>query len=226
LTESATTIPDNSQASTVTAWIVAVIVCAVSVPLFWALPPEVAKGNRMALFALLFPLGGIGLVVYAIRLTLAQWRYGRLSLAPDPDPGMVGGVMGGRIALPLRLSDERDALLTLTCLRTSLIERRNGESNSTERSESIVWQREGQPVVQQDARGSLLLFRFDIARDLPPGSDDASVDGAHRWVLSLEIARPGVSLHRKFDVKVAPDGTVPSAQIAALPEASRRQSPA
>jgi hypothetical protein len=73
---------------------------------------------------------------------------------------------------------------------------------------------------------STLLFRFALPRDLPPESSDTTADGAHRWMLSLDIDAPGISLHRRFDVPVARESTVPSAAIRQLPEASAHGTPA
>jgi len=111
-------------------------------------------------------------------------------------------------------------LLALTCVRTRVTERQDHDGNSTERTEKVIWQREGRPVVRSKAPGSLLLFRFAIPRELPPSDTDITADGTHRWVLSLAIEMPGGSLQREFTVPIEREGTLPSAQIARLPEAS------
>ncbi len=216
----ARSVQDNSRSGMIATWVIAVLLCAVSVPVVLATQSELAKGNTLVLLALVFPLTGVLLALYALRLTASHLRYGRLAFEPDPDPGMIGGIMGGRIQLPVRVAGEGEVELALTCVRTRVTERQDHDGNSTERTEKVIWQREGRPVVRSKAPGSLLLFRFAIPRELPPSDTDTTADGTHRWVLSLAVEMPGVSLQREFTVPIAREGTLPSAQIARLPEAS------
>ncbi|MBC7780968.1 MAG: hypothetical protein H7125_12790 [Proteobacteria bacterium] len=226
----ATTVParaisDHSGKAVAVVWFMAACFCAASVPLLWALADELAKGNRLVLIALVFPLTGVGLALHALRLTGARWRYGSLALHPDPDPGMVGGVLGGRIELPRRVETERDVELVLTCWRTTISQRSDNDGTHTERDASVVWQREGRPVVRGNGPGSMLLFRFAVPPELPPTDDNTSCDGAHRWTLSVRIDAPGLRLTRQFEVPIARHGEVPSPEIARLPEESRHGVP-
>jgi hypothetical protein len=41
--------------------------------IWFFLPAELAKGNRLALIGLIFPFVGVGLLVWAVRATL-RWR--------------------------------------------------------------------------------------------------------------------------------------------------------
>ena len=219
-------ISDRSGRRVALLWMLVALCGAVSAPIAWVLPAQLAQGQPAALIALLFPLAGLVLLVAALRQTVRQQRYGELELEPDPDPATVGGALGGRIRLPVRLSSERDVEIVLTCLRTRVTERTHGEGASTDRAQSVLWQREGRPVVQQAAAGSVLVFRFDLPVGLPPSSaQGASAGGSHRWELAVAVRSPGMAFERSFDVPVDTTGPAPGAEIAHLPEASRHGPP-
>lgn len=66
---------------------------------FIAYREVVDKGNYAGLLALVFPLVGIGLLVWAIRRTREWRRFGPAPVSLDPFPGSIGGHVGGTIDL-------------------------------------------------------------------------------------------------------------------------------
>jgi hypothetical protein len=74
---------------------------AISSPVLFAFQGELARGNQMRWIALLFPLVGLGLLVWAMRQTLGWRRFGMTLLGLDPFPGAIGGDVGGTVELRL-----------------------------------------------------------------------------------------------------------------------------
>jgi len=74
---------------------------------------------------------------------------------------MTGGVIGGRIQLPVRVASEGDVELALTCFETRVTERHDQDGRSTERTHKVIWQRVGRPVVR--VSGSRLSAQRSMA---------------------------------------------------------------
>jgi len=77
-------IRDNSRSGTIATWVIAVLLCAVSVPVVLAVQSELAKGNTLVLLGLVFPLTGVLLALYALRLTASNLQFGRLAFETTP----------------------------------------------------------------------------------------------------------------------------------------------
>lgn len=64
----------------------------------------------------MFPLVGIGLLIWAIRTTLEWRRFGQTLLTLDPYPGSIGGHVGGFIEVPIRFLETQIFKLDLLCV--------------------------------------------------------------------------------------------------------------
>ena len=192
-------------------WFVTVVWLGLSAPLVWAMRTDAElRGSPWVLLTALFPLFGLFMLASALRLSLAWMRFGRLELEPDPNPGSVGGHVGGSVALPIRHRQAEDYRVTLSCVRSRMKETSDGRR----RSESVVWSDEGVPTVERRGRGVRLRFTFQVPDGLP--STEPESDDHHVWAVRVEGRVPGVDLDRIFDVPVKAGVPPSEARLPAL----------
>ena len=188
-----------SRASMWAAWVFAIFWNAVSAPLPFVAYEEVAeKGNYLALAALLFPLVGAGLLLWAIRQTLEWRRFGRTPVSLDPFPGSIGGHVGGSIELPVPYSGSSIFQMTLTSIHSYI----SGSGKNRSRREKALWQDELVAHAEPSSRGTRLTFRFD----LPEGLEESDAAPANRsyklWRLNLRAELPGTDIDRDYEIPV------------------------
>lgn len=166
----------------------------ISLPGVLAIPDELGKDNWPILAVLLFPLAGFWLAYMAWK-NLRNWRhYGPAPLALDPSPGQIGGDVAGRITLARRLG-QADWLVTLQCLRVRISRGKNSS-----RSESVIWQADQVPEVNDEATGSVVRFRFTPPTDLP--ETDSQGNRQVEWRLLLTGPRQPIPLERTYELPV------------------------
>jgi len=102
------------------------------------LPPELHKGQHVALIVLLFPLVGIFLFALAVRATLAWRRFGQCFFEMASIPGALGGTLEGLIQVGARLRLEHGLHLKLSCIRRTV----SGSGDNRSVNESVLWQDE------------------------------------------------------------------------------------
>ncbi len=167
---------------------------AISAAIPFMLFEEWARGNKLILIALLFPLVGAGLAIAAIRATLLWLKYGRCEFVMRSVPGILGGKLVGAIRIPQPLEFQDRVKLTLTCLRHS----ENGEGESS--SETILWQSE-HPIGRDEiqiGRQTLLLVVFTIPFTCRPTDEETGI----QWRLEASAPTPGLDLNVQFEVPV------------------------
>lgn len=161
-------------------------------PVLFVIPEELAKENWLALLAFLFPLVGVGMLAYAVKITREWRKYGATELTLDPYPGSLGGHVGGTIDVrPTR--GEETFEVVLQCVYSCM----SGSGKNRSRREEVRWQAAGPAV--PTPRG--LEFRFDVPADLP-ASEEKAGNSYHYWRLQLRNDAPQVPLDRSFDVGV------------------------
>jgi hypothetical protein len=189
-------IVSRSRAGMIGMWFFAVLWNAISAPILFILPAELAKQNWAALLGLLFPLVGLWLFYVAVLKTLQWRRFGELTLMMHPFPGALGGVVGGAVELPERFRPGQTFRISLTC-----VHRRISNNKDRDRSDSAVWQSEASAPVETSGRGSRVSFRFAVPADLPPTT--APSESYHYWTVHLKAELDGVDLDHSFDIPVA-----------------------
>lgn len=145
------------------------------------------RGHHAALLVLIFPVVGVGLLVWAVRATLRYRRFGVSVLELSTLPAAIGHVLEGQVRTPPGLRPAAGFRLVLSCVRRVTS---GGRNRST--SESIVWQDErrspagglGVPVAfvipadavasTPSASGTRILWRLEVGAELP-GVDYAAV---------------------------------------------------
>jgi hypothetical protein len=182
-------------------WGFAILWNLISTPLLFFLPEEILeKGNYGALFGLLFPLVGVGLVVAAIRKTIQGRKYGNCVFAMQHVPGVLGGEVAGTVIVPRGLPPGETLSMRLSCVQQ--IQRRSGKDTRTD--ENVLWQTE-QPSISLsptgDAASQSAPVRFRIPYDSSP---TARIDDATRvfWKLEANAAVPGVDFSTAFEIPV------------------------
>jgi hypothetical protein len=200
-------IKDSSRAMVGMSWVFAVFWNLVSVPIgFVAARTAVREANPKLYLALLFPLVGCGLLVWAVRLTLRNLKYGTSSLELSTNPGSIGRGLSGSIRIPSAVRPEGGFDVTLTCVRRITT---RGKNSST--SERILWQEEsrvrGEPTRDAAGSGVRVPVSFRIPSDAM-ASDSSNSRDQIVWRLTLSANVPGVDYHSSFEVPVFRTGEV------------------
>ena len=192
------TIRSNSKTAMYAIWAFAALWNLVSAPLPFVIYDEVInKENYLALVALLFTAVGIGLFVWATRLTLEWRRFGRTPVVLDPFPGSIGGHVGSTIELPLPYDSGNEFQLTLTNIHSYM----SGSGKNRSRNESAKWQDRIVAHAEPGNRGTKLTFRFDVP-DGERESDAVQDDSYDLWRLNLVAELEGTDIDRSYEIPV------------------------
>lgn len=185
---------DASRQTAWFAWVFAALWNLISFPsAFLAVREAVQKGNHAALIALLFPVIGVGLLVWAVRATLRFRRYGVSRFDLTTLPGVIGHALAGTVRLAEVLRPEGGFQVSLSCLRQ--YESGSGKNRST--SETILWQDERQIM----GVGTTIPIGFAIPADAR-ATDERNPNDKIIWRLTVDADVPGVDYGSVFEVPV------------------------
>ena len=160
--------------------IIGAVFLLISIPILFAIPGEMARGEHGVLFTLVFPLAGLGMCFGGWKMRQKYLFFGATPLTPSPNVGQVGGQMGGRIEL-LQPWGKRSLTIQISCIHTYTS---GGGKNSTTHHD-IIWQKKTHPVDKSSAKGSVLEFCFDVPADLPVTGKRMSKGKIH-WEVMVE----------------------------------------
>lgn len=186
-------IADSSRGGMWGAWIFAALWSLISLPsAVLGVRSALTQGSHAALLALLFPMVGLGLLIWAVRATVRYRRFGvsRLELATLPAP--VGHALEGLVRTPVGLRPADGFRVVLSCIRRVTT---GGRNRST--SERILWQEER----RVSATGVGVPVAFVIPADAVPSDARQSRDRT-LWRLELSAEVPGVDYAAVFEVPV------------------------
>ncbi|MEA2722970.1 MAG: hypothetical protein QOH59_741, partial [Gemmatimonadales bacterium] len=193
---------DSSRATMFTAWIFAAFWNVVSFPTgFLGVRAAIQEAKPAALLAVLFPLVGIGFVVWAMRATMRYRKYGVSRLELSTIPGVVGRTLTGMVRAPARMQPVDGFQITLSCVRR--VTNRSGKNSST--SESIIWQDERRVAGEPTRTSVAMETHIPVAFRLPADSvacDDTNPNNRVLWRLQLSAEVPGVDYGAQFEVPV------------------------
>ena len=187
-------VTDSPRAAMWSAWAFTALWNLISLPsAVLAVRSAMREGNRLALIALVFPVAGVGLLVWAIRATLRYRRFGVSTLELTAVPAAVGHALEGLIRTPMGLRPPDGFQLTLSCIRQ--VTSGSGRNRST--SESILWQEKR----QAPPTGIGVPVAFPIPADAVPCDPGRSGNRVF-WRLEARAEVPGVDYAASFEVPV------------------------
>ena len=154
-----------------TAWVFTAFWNLISSPVgFLGVRAAIQEGKPAALLALLFPLVGIGLLIWAVRSTLRYRKYGVSRLELSTVPGVIGRTLTGMVRAPAKMQPDGGFQVTLSCVRR--VTTRSGKNTST--SESILWQEERLVPGEPSRTAAAMETHIPVAFRLP--ADAAACD--------------------------------------------------
>ncbi len=196
-------VKSNSKTAMYVGWGFAAFWNLITAPLPFVIYNEVVEKNNLpALLGLLFPLVGVGLVIWAVRRTLEWNRFGPAPVTLDPFPGSIGAHVGGTIDVNLPYDARARFSLTLTNVHSYI----SGSGKNRSRRESAEWQDTQSAHTSSGAKGSRLSFRFDVPDNLKESDADQSEDAYYLWRLNLQADLPGVDIDRACEIPVYATG--------------------
>ncbi len=196
-------IRSDSKSAMWGAWLFAALWSLISGFLPFVIYEEVVdKQNYLALVGLLFPLVGIGLIVWAVRRTLEWRRFGPTPVALDPFPGSIGGHVGGTIETRLPYDASQKFFVTLTSAHSFM----SGSGKNRSRRENTLWQHEVLAHTESGALGTRIVFRIDVPDGLRESDAAPEKQSYNLWRLNLRASLPGTDLDRNFEIPVYATG--------------------
>lgn len=150
--------------------------------------PYLIAGTLAAIF--------LGIVIKLIVDSVSLLKFGVTTLRMDPNPGSIGGQLGGALQLGYALQPGDTVKVTAVCWR-HYVRRSGGKSQS---SQERYWSDEVAPEVSQQFGQLVLRFTFDVPDTLPPSGKRN--DDRFRWQVLLRIDRKGRDIVRSFTVPV------------------------
>lgn len=193
-------IRSSARGGMYTIWFFAVIWNALSLPATFMMPDVWRKEGALALIILLFPLVGMGMLYWALKLTREWRRFGNTPLIMDPFPGAIGGDVGGEIELNVPYEPALVCEATLSCLYSQ----QTGSGDDQTRRELVEWQDSGYAQVERTAQGMRLRFRFAVPAGQRPSEEESG--DYYFWRLSIKAELPGGDLNRSFTIPVYATG--------------------
>ncbi|MEM7704786.1 MAG: DUF3592 domain-containing protein [Pseudomonadota bacterium] len=170
------------------------------------LPAELAAGNRGALVALVFPVGGAALAVWAILEVLRWRRYGGTAFVMRDLPARLGERLLGQVKISSAFPTE-EVTLRLSCLKIRIVGRKEKKTRI-----DVIWEKELVVLLQPGPAGFRLApVDFLLPADQPPRD---VTDPARRveWCLEAEANVAGPNLKASFDLPVFPNDALDPAQ--------------
>lgn len=195
-------VADTTRIALWMSWIFAALWNLVSIPLgFVGVRAALHEGNPAGLIALLFPLAGVGILVWAIRCAIRYRKYGSSVFELSTLPGVIGHTLAGNVRISTVLRPEEGFQVSLTCVHR--VTTGSGKNSST--SETILWQEEssvrGETIRDAAGFGTRIPLAFRLPADCR-ASDASNLNDRILWRLKLSAGMPGVDYESVFEVPV------------------------
>jgi len=173
----------------------------VSMPLAFLLPREILfHDNKLALIGLVFPLVGLGLIVWAARAFIHWKKFGDSVFEMSTFPGVVGGQLAGRVLTSVDIQPVAGFDLTLSCLHR--VTTGSGKNRST--SDRLQWQEVrhiDRETLDYDPTRSSIPVAFAIPYEAEP-TEERDADDETLWRLEVDAETPGIDYSAEFEVPV------------------------
>ena len=173
-------------------WFFALFWNAISSAVFFGILNQANRGKAIYI-VLIFPLVGVGLLVWAIRQTVRWRRFGESVFKMTTMPGVIGGPLAGVIHSARPLHRAQQIRLRLVCFK------RDSSGDST--SEDLQWEDEKLFSGEVLRSGDGIPVLFNIPFECPPTAT-LSAGLAIVWRLEARATMPGVAYVAQFEVPV------------------------
>jgi len=174
----------------------------VSLPILFLVPGEVADGNTAALVGLLFPLVGVGLIVWAVREVIRHRRYGASTLVLETHPVPLAGRLRATLNIPARLQ-AREVQLQLACINRYV----SGSGKNRSTRENVLWEDKQRSMTRSGGGPGQTAARIEMR--LPAGQPVSSEENPRNriiWRLTATSEEPGVDYKAVFELPVFDTG--------------------
>ena len=189
-----------SKSTLVLSWVFAVFWNLISAPLLFQLPKEYARGNTAALIGVLFPLVGVGMIVWAVRATVRHRKFGTSTFAMATLPGVIGGRVRGTIETRLQTLPDKGVALKLSSIRRTV----SGTGKNRTTHEHVLWQEEEhipRERLQPAYRGTSIPIDFVIPFECEQ-TDETNPSDSLVWRLEADADISGIDFKTQFEVPV------------------------
>ena len=162
--------------------IIAIAWCAATFPIFFIVPHRALRSaDYFAIPSLLFPLIGVVMIAWAMRIRRRIRLHGESRFAMASVPGRIGGSLAGSIHVDKPLAAGQQVALELACINRTT----RGTWPNLTTWDRILWRAE--QTSMSDSTGSIPVA-FPIAPDCRP-TDDSNPKSRIVWRLSAKAGR-------------------------------------
>jgi hypothetical protein len=162
--------------------IIAIAWCVATSPILFIVPHRVLRNaDYFAIPSLIFPLIGIVMLIWSMRLRRRVRRYGESRFVMASVPGQIGGALTGAIHVEKPLPPGEQVAVELECINRTT----RGFWHSLTVWDRILWHADQTPI--SDSTGSIAVA-FMIGADCRP-TDDSNPKSRIVWRLSARAGR-------------------------------------
>ena len=163
--------------------------------------PEILKEKKyVGLFVLLFPLIGIGIIIWTVVSFVRLKKYGESVFVMESVPGVIGGALKGLIITKVNVKSDDGFDVELNCVNIH----NSGTGKNRKTSERILWQdiysikRE---AMENDLTKSAIPVLFKIPFNVRESNEENSNDKII-WRLKICAKVPGIDYKAHFEIPV------------------------
>ncbi|MCK5853166.1 hypothetical protein KAH27_09090 [bacterium] len=194
-------IKSSNKKSTYLALFFALFWNLISWPIVISFAPEIFKEkNYTFLFVFIFPLVGIGLIIWTVVLFIRLIKYGESVFIMKSNPGVAGGALKGVIVTKVNVKSENGFKVELNCINRHY----SGTGKNRTTAERILWQDEyliKHEVFEDDPSQSAIPVLFKIPFDAKETNEENPRD-AIIWRLKISADVPGIDYKAFFEIPV------------------------
>jgi hypothetical protein len=171
--------------------IIAIAWCVATLPILFIAPHRALRGaDYFALPSLIFPLVGVVMLIWAMRMRRRFREYGESRFAMASVPGQIGGALAGSIHIDKPLPPGDQVVLEIACINRTT----RGHWHSLTVWDRILWHADQTSI--SESTGSIPVA-FMIAPDCR-STDDSNPSSRIVWRLSAKAG----SYRAEFEVPV------------------------
>jgi hypothetical protein len=175
--------------------IIAIAWCVATFPILFIVPHRALSGaDYFAIPSLIFPLIGVVMLVWAMRLERRVREYGESRFVMTSVPGQIGGTLVGSIHIDKPIPPGEQVALELECIKRTT----RGVWHSLTVWDRTLWRSEQTSI--SDSTGAIPVA-FMIAPDCRP-TDDSNPKSRIVWRLSAKARGAAGGYRAEFEVPV------------------------